>query len=296
MKRSIKKTIIPIIVMLFIISSSQFVSAWGPNGHRIIAEIAEQHLTPKALKAIKEILDSRPMAKCCIWADFIYSEKPWKFSKKWHYINVKESEDNKKEMMLVLEKSHEDPEINNVIEAIDYFTDILMGDKNKIKEFKERVEKEGATLYNHNLEATALSFLTHFVGDVHQPMHVGLPSDRGGNNVKLLWFNKNSNLHRLWDTELIESEFLSFSDYVRFINFSTKQKVQSYQESEVVDWALESIEVCRQVYKELDLDPSEKYKIPTLGYQFSHDYIETLNDRLLRAGIRLAGLLNKIFQ
>ena len=64
----------------------------------------------------------------------------------------------------------------------------------------------------------ALKFLVHFIGDMHQPLHVGRGEDRGGNSIRVRWFGESRNLHSVWDSAIIASENLSFSEFVDFID------------------------------------------------------------------------------
>ena len=58
----------------------------------------------------------------------------------------------------------------------------------------------------------ALRFVVHLVGDLHQPLHVGKCCDKGGNDVKVTWFGKPTNLHAVWDLALVDDEQLSFTE------------------------------------------------------------------------------------
>jgi hypothetical protein len=276
------------------IFSGPFLSAWGPTGHRIIAEIAERHLTDEAKQAIKNILGTKPLARFSTWPDFLYSEKAWDFAKRWHFITVNDDE----KLEDILKETGSNSEIENVVEAIKFFKKILQGEKDERDQFIALMQKNEAELKSHKMsvEAAALSFLVHFSGDVHQPMHVGLKEDMGGNKIEVLWFKSRSNLHSLWDGGLIESEGLSFSEYTRFIDHVSQEEILKLQSSNVEYWTNESIELRREIYKGIQYDLNEKTILPNLSYKYAHDYIEKVNERLLASGIRLAGLLNSIFK
>ena len=62
--------------------------AWGPNGHRIVGEIAENHLTDAARKGIAELVGRASLAQISTWADEIKSDPAWRHASPWHYINV----------------------------------------------------------------------------------------------------------------------------------------------------------------------------------------------------------------
>jgi hypothetical protein len=130
--------------------------------------------------------------------------------------------------------------------------------------------------------------LIHLVGDIHQPMHMGRKADSGGNGIKLSWFNQPSNLHKLWDSDLINDQQLSYTEYTKAINYATPAEIKTWINDDLNVWAFESYEISRQLYS--TLKPDEK-----LNYRYNFDHIATLNQRLLKGGVRLGGLLNKIF-
>jgi hypothetical protein len=128
--------------------------------------------------------------------------------------------------------------------------------------------------------------MVHFVGDVHQPLHVGRRADRGGNGVEVTWFRDQTNLHSVWDYLLIENERLSFSELAAFIDHPTLAELQAWQGSPVAEWVRESKAERERVYEIGD---------GKLGYAYAYENIPLVKRRLLQAGVRLAGLLNAIF-
>ena len=85
-----------------------------------------------------------------------------------------------------------------------------------------------------------MRMLIHLVGDVHQPLHVGRPEDQGGNKVRVLWFNEPKNLHQVWDTELISSQNLSYTEYAKAINFVSKDQRKAWQQQKASFWFYDS--------------------------------------------------------
>jgi len=132
----------------------------------------------------------------------------------------------------------------------------------------------------------ALRFLVHFVGDVHQPLHVGRREDLGGNRVLVLWFDEPANLHSVWDSRMIESEELSFTELAGFIDHPTPEEVAAWQATGYPDWIAESFALREEVY---DLGDRR------LGYRYGYEKLPIVRKRLLQAGVRLAGLLESIF-
>ena len=121
---------------------------------------------------------------------------------------------------------------------------------------------------------------------LHQPLHVGRSEDRGGNNIDVTFFNEEVNLHWLWDSKLIDSQQLSFREFADFINTDDPAVIRDYMNSRPADWLAESFELRGPIYDVGD----GKY-----SFDYLYQHMPTVKLRLLQAGIRLAGLLNEIF-
>src|SRR5262249_16253773 len=132
----------------------------------------------------------------------------------------------------------------------------------------------------------ALKFLVHFIGDVHQPLHVGRRADRGGNEIIVLWFSEPSNLHSVWDSGMIDNTKLSFSEIAEFIDHPMPEEATTSQRAPLPDCVRESFNVRQQVY---DIGKRD------LGFDYSFRNMPLVEKRLVQAGVRLAGLLNSIF-
>jgi len=252
-------------VSLFCFSFSAM--AWGLTGHRIIAAIAETYLTPKAKIAVKAILGNESMAMTSNWADFIKSDSTFNYLSTWHYINFKQGL-TKSEFIAYLYSDT----------ATDAYTKLNF----LVKELKKKqLSVDKKLLY--------LRLLIHIVGDIHQPLHVGQLEDRGGNTMKVLWFGEATNLHSVWDEKIIESQKLSYTEYTNAINHTSSKERLEWQKQPLSEWLFESYQIAGQLYNEIIL-PDQK-----LSFRYTFDHIETLNQRFVKGGVRLAGLLNRIF-
>ena len=158
--------------------------------------------------------------------------------------------------------------------------DIIITLERVISELKLKQFTEGDELSN-------LKILIHLVADIHQPFHVGNGTDMGGNDVKVEYVWQSSNLHRVWDSGIIEQQNLSFTEYAAWIDSPTEEQITTWQNSTVRNWAVESTTFREDIY---DL-PENKI----LSYRYNYEHIYTLNLRLLQAGVRLAGVLNEIY-
>ena len=125
------------------------------------------------------------------------------------------------------------------------------------------------------------------VGDIHQPLHVGKPGDRGGNDVKVKWAGGDSNLHRVWDSEVIDGTQLSYTELAESLAKPDASKIKTLQNNNIRTWAYESMSYRKQVYN---------YGNGKLGYQYAYKNLPAVQERLLQAGVRLAGILNEIYK
>lgn len=301
--KMIKGSFIAILLLMFLTEQTLF--AFGGKGHRIVAELAQRHLTPQAQQAVKTILSGETLDRTATWPDYIRSEPEWDFAKPWHFMTV----DVDTTVDAVLADSNENPKIDNVVEAIEYFSALLQEDDPKGEQFrqlletqhkaqakKEKKDVKPPKLYQDSIEATALIFLVHFVGDVHQPLHVGRAEDRGGNSIKVLWFDEDSNLHTAWDTGLVENEGLSYTEMATFLDQDAEDLEALKIDAPLKEWARESVVLRHQaysgIYQKTDYDSGK----PKLSYNYAHDYGPLLQKRMLQSGLRLAELLNSIFE
>jgi hypothetical protein len=156
-----------------------------------------------------------------------------------------------------------------------------------IKAIRDITKKlESGNLSSQN-EAKNLKMLIHLIGDIHMPLHVGTGNDRGGNQVDVNWFWESSNLHRVWDSGMINESQLSYTELSNAVDYTSEEKIKTLQNSSVLDWAQESMQLRKQVYQ----IPENR----DINYEYMYRNWDTVQKRLRRAGVRLAGVLNKIY-
>jgi len=241
--------------------------AWGTEGHRIAGQIADSYLTVRARAAIKAILDNESIAITSNWADFIKSDPNYNYLSVWHYVD--------------LDKEYTYPELKEFLEH-DAQTDAYTKLNFLVAELKKKdLSKENKLLY--------LRMLIHIVEDVHQPLHVGHTEDKGGNDIKVTWFNNPTNLHSVWDSQLIEFQQLSYTEYTAMINHTTVAERTEWQKAPISQWLFESNQIANKLYSETKTGDALN------GYKYNFEHIATVNQQLLKAGVRLAGVLNQIF-
>jgi hypothetical protein len=235
-------------------------AGWGATGHRVVGRIAESHLTPAAAQAVRDLLGHESLAQAATWPDEVRSDPAWGHADPWHYISIDDG--------LAYEAAPKNPQ-GDVIVALTRCEGIL---RSPAASVEQRV--------------VALRYLVHLLGDLHQPLHVGRTADRGGNSIEVTWHREPSNLHAVWDSAMIDSEKLSFSEWAAFLDHPAPEEVAAWQSGDYLDWLGESAAHRPQVY---DIGDGK------LGYGYAYRNLPLVRARLLQAGVRLAGRLNAIF-
>ena len=247
-------------ICLPIISAN--VPDWGATGHRTIGEIAEKHLSKKAKKQIEDLLQGQGLAFVSTFGDEIKSDDNYDKFYTWHYVNFP------------FDTKYEDSEKDkngDIVMGIEYCIDILKNPD---------ASQEDKVFY--------LKFLVHLIGDLHQPLHVGRKEDKGGNDIKVLWHYKKSNLHRVWDSDMIEFYNMSYTELSSNTKDLSKAQIESIAQGSVLDWTYESQALAKKIYQSAKQD--EK-----LSYRYSYSHFKTVRSQLQKSGIRLAKILNEVF-
>ncbi|MDO9183319.1 MAG: S1/P1 nuclease [Bacteriovorax sp.] len=253
-----------LLIMSFVSIYSPSAFSWGKTGHRIVGEIAQRHLNSSTLKGIKELAGVDNLSRMSTWPDDVRSDPKMGYTSPWHYVSIPNG------------KTYFEQKRNkegDIIEALYRFEDTLRDPK----ETKE-----------HKLDA--LRFMIHMTGDLHQPLHVGLAEDRGGNSIRVKWFKSETNLHSVWDEELVDFEKLSFTEYSNYLDHFTKVEVKELEKGTFIDWAKESQDLRPKVY-----DFGGVSESVSLSYEYNYKVKPIIELRLKQAGLRLAYVLNKIF-
>ena len=250
--------------------------SWGPTGHDVVAAIAEAHLTPKTQKALDKILGGHSIVYYSSWMDGIqnspYWEAGYKQTKTWHYANV-----DKGETYQSMKKNEAG--------------DVVVATERLVSELKNNYEN-----LTYSMRADYVKMIVHMVGDMHCPMHAGRLSDLGGNRTKVRWFGRNTNLHSVWDSKIVESaRNWSYSEWRDQLDRPNRGQEDEFYESvsggTLEEWFVETVETAAVIYEYVE----GKEENPNLSYQFVHDFSPMLENRLLVGGYRLAYVLNSIF-
>ncbi len=260
--RSMRK--IPLSLFFLIVMLPSFALAWGPAGHRMVATLAETQVDAKTHTEIQHllgILGASSLADIANWADEMRSDPAQRelsrSTSRLHYINFSDS------------RCHYEPakicaDGQCVVAAINHYAGVL-GDRSATDATR----------------ADALRYLVHFVGDAHQPLHAGYRSDRGGNNHQVRFNGKGSNLHAIWDSQVLASRHLRWTDYALRLE---RLKV-SDDDQDPVDWAEQS---CRITGDE-DFYPRGR----TIDKAYLDRMRPIAEQQICLAGKRLADLLDR---
>ncbi|WP_332023526.1 S1/P1 nuclease [Kaistella sp.] len=255
------------LVLLTAVSASNLMYSYGVTGHRVVADIAENHLTGKAKRHLKKIIGDQKLAYWANWPDFIKSDTTgvWKHTDQWHYVNIN-PQDNFKSFSDSL-KAQTGPNLYT-----------------QIKTLSAQIKDKKTSAKDREI---ALRFLIHLVGDSSQPMHVGRAGDLGGNRIKLKFFGENTNLHSLWDSKLIDFQKYSYSEYTTLLDVKSKEEVKKIQAGTLEEWLYDSHQSANKIYANTLMDGS-------YAYDSNYKYADLMERQLLYGGLRLAKILNDI--
>ena len=255
-----KKSLIIVVALLSYLPSF----GWGQKGHDVVAYIAECNLTPEAYQKVVKKLGDHSLVYYANWLDNASYSDQYRYTKTWHYANVDEGYTY--DTMPKNEKGDVVTAINGIIA--------------EIKSGKLSAEQE----------SVRLRMLIHLVGDIHCPMHAGHLSDRGGNGVMVKFFNKDTKLHSLWDTALVEAAHKwSYTEWEQQLNrYCTAERKAELSKGTATDWLNESHAIATEIYKATP----EKSKV---SYDYIAYYAPVIEKRLLSGGLRLAKILNELY-
>lgn len=251
------------ILVAFTLPGTAF--AWGKTGHRVGGEIAQDYLSRDAQAAITSILGVERLPEASTWPDFMRSspDEFWQGdSRSWHYVTVPKGE------------TYGDspaPDEGDAITALSGFKTILQDP------LADPMEK-----------ARALRFAVHIIGDLHQPLHAGDGTDRGGNDFDVMWFGDRVNLHGVWDTKIVDDAQLSYTEYAdRLGGRITPELASEWNTSDPVIWVTESTALRDTIYPEEGDD---------LRWDYVFEHRADMELRLTQSGVRIAAWLNGTFE
>lgn len=256
----LKKSVTTIALSMSVLSAF----AWGQKGHDVTAYIAENHLTPTAYAKVSELLDGKSIVYWANWLDNASHTDQYAYTKTWHYKNIDDG--------VKYDEAPRHPK-GDIVGAI-YDQVRTLQDPEASKEDQQ----------------LALKILVHVMGDIHQPMHMGHASDLGGNKWKVNYFNRENNLHSVWDSSVPEAAHKwTYTEWNNQINRPTdEQTLVILAEGNADKWGEETYEICKKVYAETPQGTN-------ISYDYIADWTPVIEDQLLKGGLRLADILNGIY-
>ncbi len=273
--------------------------AWGDEGHRIVARIAEPLLTPAARSAVDALLaadtdtlTAPDFASRATWADKWRdsdrngSKQRYTATEQWHFVDME----------------IDAPDLRTAcfgFPALPAGTPASAGPAqdcvvDKVEEFERDLADPGRPQAERIL---ALKFLEHFVGDLHQPLHASDHHDRGGNDVMVLFDRRRvaSRLHAYWDTSVVEKLGRDEQVVAADLSGAYAGERATWSAGEPATWARESFQAAQDVAYAFppETEPDEH---GTPAHRLDADYETrseaTARTQLAKAGFRLAALLN----
>jgi hypothetical protein len=233
--------------------------AWGERGHHIVAQLAKNILDKSVRDSVQFYLGKMSFKESAVWMDKIKRDKTYAHMRTWHYINLEKDEKYSSE--------HDHP---NVVNELQKAIDFLLSDEKREK----------------NKTALQLRILFHLIGDIHQPLHCGFGSDKGGNKEDVDFMGESTNLHAVWDTGIIQKGKIGMKVCYEFANSLSKKVKKSYCTINVESWMNESRTLLPQVYD---------FEKKLLDQNYLDKNSTIVKDQLVKAGIRLAYILNLAF-
>jgi len=274
---------VPVLAAVLLCSSHTMrVAAWNWQGHRLVALLATEHLTPAARASVDALIGPETLADVASWADgYLQGNFQTSF---WHYVNIPPGASS-------YDRDRDCPRQPGVNAGsfADKWRDCVV---DRIPYHEERLAN---TSLDRADRAIALKFLVHFVGDLHQPYHA-LGVERGGNGVQVSIFGRTEcgndparptpcNLHSVWDAALIEHRGLDEAAYLRTLrDLIARNRWTTGSPGNPVEWAMQSKAIASAAL------------LPQHGVvdeQFYRAHIGEVDQRLAQAGLRLAALLNR---
>lgn len=257
------KNLLFVATVLISLALPKNIFGWGMTGHRVIGEIASKHVNKKTENHIKRVLGCNTLAQVSDYMDDIKSDRQERYDtlNAYHYVSIPDG--------MNYADANKNPK-----------GDAIVGLRTAINLLKTgNLSPEDEAFY--------LKIVIHIVGDLHQPLHIGRVDDKGGNTISVSWFGRKSNLHRVWDSDIIDGKLLSYTELTALIDHATPKEVKELQAATTDDWIQEAMDLRPTIY---DFEEGRSWE-----YKYMYVNWEILQNQLMKGGVRLAGILNDIY-
>lgn len=266
-------------LLLGLLLPVNFALAWGVAGHEAIGIIAEQNLSPQTKAKVSALLEKgEDLAKASLYPDEVKHTSGWGHTRPYHYVSIPDGDTYFNALEDLSEKDKSYGDIGRALAQ----SEVILRDPKASTQAKRY----------------ALRFIVHFAGDIHQPLHAGIAEDKGGNLVEMIWQNKKTNLHAVWDFSIIDMFIdpnfiggekttpLRGEDYVKRLRKPSQKEIAEWQKSFFMTWIDES-----QAHRTVTYE-----KVNGTNKAYYTKNIDLVNERVLQAGVRLGAWLNAIFE
>jgi S1/P1 Nuclease len=271
-------TYAPSVLLLLALTLATPASAWGPEGHKIVGAIAEGRLTPSARAVVDELLKGHSLASISSWADQVRRTRPDTYN--WHFVDIPLASARYDAQRDCRPSAKGDCVVAAINRGVAALRDARVTGP-------ERVQ--------------ALMFLVHFVGDIHQPLHAsegrtaaGAP-DRGGNLIAVDFYGHETNLHRVWDGELLSHSGETQAQLVEELSALARTfPAETFTSASAALWAIDAHQAAK-AHTYQDLPPTFTTVEAILGDDYEAAELPTVKRQLALAGYHLALVLNAAF-
>lgn len=264
-------------VLIFFIGLSISVQAWswGAMAHKASAQIAWSFLDRETQVALTKALGGRSISEASVWADSARANPEWKFTIWYHF---EKAPDNYTYLQNLQRQSDKYKKLGGLIEAL-YVAEEVLNDPTSTSLDKEN----------------ALKFTIHFVGDIHQPLHTGRVEDNSGNKIPVMWNGFKTNLHSVWDSQMIylahKSKMIATQDPATAYAMYLMNKYKDYKITPELfvrydDWMHESMMPRKDAYDYKD-ESEEDY---------TNRFIDIVDERVFLAGLRTAYMMKRLLK
>lgn len=276
LRTRLQRAVLSIAILLPCTGSPAY--AWGPQGHKLVAMVAMEHLSSEARRNVRFLLGKETLADVASWPD-VY--RPFETQTgSWHYVDIPES-------AAPYSRDRDCPTQPGVKAGAtnDVWRDCVV---DRILFFEGRVAN---TSLDPADRATALKYLVHFVGDIHQPLHT-TGVQKGGNGIQVTVFGNTTcgkypcNLHAVWDSGLILHRALSDAEYLSLLNKEFASSPPPDAPDDPASWANEANALIPGLLLPEGGVVDQAY--------FDRE-IPVVDRQIELAGLRLAAVLNRTF-
>jgi hypothetical protein len=247
---------IALLIVLIILPSKSF--AWGKQGHSIVAEVAFNYLDANTKSNLLKYLDGMSIEDAANWMDDMRDDHSFDYMKPYHYVNFE------KGSIVKVNPG------NNLLS-------VLTNTINDLKNYKS---------FNKEEVKMKLCILFHLIGDLHQPLHVGYGDDKGGNTMQINYNGYGTNLHSFFDSGIIKAKNITLQDCLKSNKFSSTE-IKNIQYINVSEWATQS---------RSNLDEIYNFSVHIVQDEYVNANAVIIENQLLKAGLRLASVLNEVFK